>query len=208
MLRRGWGWPRLWPSPSCPKAGSLHTQNHPRAFGDGADGARPQGTQPLTESVGCVWGQHGCPRPCVLAGPQVLMPARTRPSSGHTWGTMLRVLRVPCPTAGRVKSPESGPRLSNARAASLPNPWAWRRQTPTSQAAPVRAFSSSPRAVVGQGGVASSLVGGSAQDPTLVLSPSQPPLPTQTTQLTRVYKAHWLKGTELSEKINPTTRHI
>lgn len=30
----------------------------------------------------------------------------------------------------------------------------------------------------------------------------------QTTQVTRVYKAHWLKETELGEKINPTTRHV
>lgn len=103
-----------------------HPQNHPRAFGDGADGARPQGT--LTPSAGCVWSQHRCPRPCALSGPQVLMPARTQPSSG---GQCCGCCKSSAPQQ-RVNSPKSGPRLSTAPAASLPNPWAGRRQTPTS----------------------------------------------------------------------------
>lgn len=37
-----------------------HSQDHPRAFGDGADGAQPQGT--LTQSAGGVWDhQTLCP---------------------------------------------------------------------------------------------------------------------------------------------------
>lgn len=141
-----------------------------------------QGAQPLTISVGCVWGQRSVPDPVPWLCDACQDPARL-------WEVMLWVLRVP-----------------DSALPFLPDPWAGRRQTPTSQAAH-GSLSCSPRAAGGKGGGAIPQ-GDAAQDPALLLSPSHPPLPTQTTQLTRVYKAHWLKGTELSEKINPTTRHI
>lgn len=47
----------------------------------------------------------------------------------------------------------------------------------------------------------------------MLCPPRAPPPPallaaSQITHVTQVYKEHWLKETELSEKINPTTRHI
>lgn len=51
--------------------------------------------------------------------------------------------------------------------------------------------------------------GGRTPAPVLSPPPSTAAAPrAQTTQVTRVYKAHWLKETELGEKINPTTRHV
>lgn len=47
-----------------------------------------------------------------------------------------------------------------------------------------------------------------AWDPRPALLPPQPRTAPQITHVTQVYKEHWLKETELSEKINPTTRHI
>lgn len=54
---------------------------------------------------------------------------------------------------------------------------------------------------------------GAAEQPLWVwdprpMLPLQPRRAPQITHITQVYKEHWLREAELSEKINPTTRHV
>lgn len=140
---------------------------------------------------------------------------------------------APCPTAGRVESQDGGPRPSAAPAPFSPhhNTWEQRRQTPIPRAAlPERKpfpeswsrsglrrgcqqrrewlrFVSGALPVLGCPMSGRTPLWSSAPPPpSTIAAPTAPHA--QTTHVTQVYKAHWLKETELSEKINPTTRHV
>ena len=125
--------------------------------------------------------------------------------------------RAPAPRQGRGTARGASPDPVWPQPLPPPSTWARRRRQAPSPGlrCPSTSLFPSPGAARGARRGCGSVAGPcpSLQDPPLVLSTPRPiaapaAARAQTTHVTQVYKARWLKETELSEKINPTTRHI